>query len=89
MSYIVDGLRVRHVAKVFRLLADLLDDHLVVFVVVEIGLERDNVVDEGKKHVDDHGKQKLVHVRIDHARVDELNEEPRPVGEIVRVFLFI
>ncbi len=81
----VDSTRVGYVRKVFCLLADLLDYCLVVFVVLKVGLERDDVVDEDEQHVDDHGEGELVGVRVDHPAEDELHEQPGPVDEVVGV----
>ena len=80
----IDGLGVGRIAKVLGLFPDALGDRLVDLVVVErVRIDRHDVMNEHGQHVDDHGEQELIVVRVNHARVDELKEQPTPVDEVV------
>lgn len=83
------GFCIGNIAKVLCLFADLFDNCLIVFVDLEVGFEGDYVMYKDDEHIAYHGEQQLVILRVNHARVDQLNKKPSPVYEIARVFLQI
>jgi hypothetical protein len=85
----IDSFGVGHVTKIFCFLAYFLNYRLIVLVIVEIGLQRDDVMYEHEEHVNYHAEQELIIVRIDDARINELNKQPSPVDKVTGIFLFI
>ena len=84
---VAKALVVARVAEEVRLFGNALHYGCIVFAQLEIGVQRENVMHEDRKHVDDDCEEQLLSIGIDNIPVNELNEQPDPVLVVVRVFL--